>query len=189
MVTIDASVLVAADGNDETARDDSRELLRAVLRAHLEDAFLVRTIALHTASERQRMVNPRKAYPVDQGLITLYERTGREQRGRALETAVLLELVRRGYAVSYIRTADGWEVDFMAERVGGTPILVQVSQETNDESTREVRALASARGAIPWARAVLVTLDGSPPARALPDGLSWAPAAKWLVEAESAFMA
>lgn len=29
--------------------------------AHLEDAFLIRTVALHSASERQRMVNPRKA--------------------------------------------------------------------------------------------------------------------------------
>jgi uncharacterized protein len=32
--------------------------------AHLEDAFLIRTVAMHSASERQRMVNPRKAYPV-----------------------------------------------------------------------------------------------------------------------------
>ena len=37
--------------------------------AHLEDAFLVRTVAMESASERQRMVNPRKAYPVDPGLI------------------------------------------------------------------------------------------------------------------------
>ena len=29
--------------------------------SHLEDAFLVRTVAMHSASERQRMVNPRKA--------------------------------------------------------------------------------------------------------------------------------
>ena len=40
--------------------------------AHLEDAFLVRTVSLHTASERQRMVNPRKAYPIDPGLISRF---------------------------------------------------------------------------------------------------------------------
>ncbi len=72
--------------------------------AHLEDAFLLRTVAMHSASERQRMVNPRKAYPVDPGLIALYERSGREHKGRALETVVLLELERRGYEVSYLRT-------------------------------------------------------------------------------------
>ena len=38
--------------------------------AHLEDAFLVRTVSLHTAPERQRMVNPRQAYPIDPGLIS-----------------------------------------------------------------------------------------------------------------------
>jgi len=72
--------------------------------SHLEDAFLVRTVAMNSASERQRMVNPRKAYPVDTGLISLFERSGRTHQGRALETAVMLELERWGYEVSYVRT-------------------------------------------------------------------------------------
>ena len=67
---------------------------------YLEDAFLVRTVSLHTASERRRMVNPRKAYPVDPGLISLFARSGRSHHGHALETAVLLELERRGWEVS-----------------------------------------------------------------------------------------
>ncbi len=33
-----------------------------------EDAFLVRMVSMQSESERQRMVNPRKAYPVDPGL-------------------------------------------------------------------------------------------------------------------------
>lgn len=44
---------------------------------YLEDTFLVRVVALHTASERQRMVHPRRIYPVDPGLIPVYERSGR----------------------------------------------------------------------------------------------------------------
>ena len=47
------------------AKDTLHEYL-----GYLEDAFLVRTVSLHTASERRRMVNPRKAYPVDPGLIS-----------------------------------------------------------------------------------------------------------------------
>jgi hypothetical protein len=91
--------------------------------AHLEDAFLVRTVAMHSASERQRMVNPRKAYPVDSGLIALFERSGRTHQGRALETALLLELERRGYEVAYLRTTQGFEVDFLAQRPGEPPLL------------------------------------------------------------------
>jgi hypothetical protein len=44
-------------------------------------------IAINTAGELQRMVNPRKAYPVDPGLIPVYDRVGRANVGHALETA------------------------------------------------------------------------------------------------------
>ncbi len=151
---------------------------------HLEDAFLVRTITMHSTSERQRMVNPRKAYPIDPGLIPLFERTGREHRGRALETAVLLELERREYQVEWLRTRDGYEVDFFAERHGERPILIQVSLDTAADDTwdREVRALVAASAEHPGARAVLITLDGSPPSRALAAPLEWRAATEWLLE-------
>lgn len=152
--------------------------------AHLEDAFLVRTVAMHSASERQRMVNPRKAYPVDPGLIALFERSGREHHGRAFETAVMLELERRGWELAYLRTEAGWEVDFVAHRAGERPLLVQVCLESTQDETwaRELRALEAAAAANPRARAFLITLDARPPARPLPRGLEWVPAARWLLE-------
>lgn len=152
--------------------------------AFLEDSFLVRTVAMHSASERQRMVNPRKAYPVDTGLIALYERTGREHQGRALETAVLLELERRGYEVSYVRTDEGWAVDFLAHRAGETPLLIQVCLETGDDATwtREVRALEAAKAVHKAARPFLITLDAALPSKALPKVVTWVPAVRWLLE-------
>jgi uncharacterized protein len=129
------------------------------------------------------MVNPRKAYPVDPGLIALFERSGRTHHGRALETALLLELERRGCEVSYVRTADSFEVDFLAHRAGATPQLVQACLETEGDETwdRELRALHTAKAAHPDAEAWLVTLDAQPPQRPLPDGIRWAPAARWLL--------
>lgn len=62
---------------------------------YLEDCFLVRTVWLEPTSERQRLVNPRKAYPVDPGLIPVFDNVGRANTGHALETVVLLELERR----------------------------------------------------------------------------------------------
>ena len=152
--------------------------------AHLEDAFLVRTVAMESASERQRMVNPRKAYPVDPGLIALFERSGRTHTGRALETAVLLELERRGFETSYVRTAEGWEVDFFAQRAGERPLLVQVCLESEGEATwdRELRALQAAAAVHPRSRPFLVTLDAAPPTRPLPKGFAWAGASRWLLE-------
>ena len=151
--------------------------------AHLEDAFLVRTINLQTASERKRMVNPRKVYPVDPGLIPLYERSGRENLGHALETVVLLELERRGYEAAYVKTKEGGEVDFLATSPGKEPLLIQVSLEVREDETlkRETRSLVASAAEHPGAHPLLITCDSTPPAQ-LPEGVSWKTAAEWLLE-------
>jgi predicted AAA+ superfamily ATPase len=150
---------------------------------YLDDAFLVRSIWMHSASERQRMANPRKVYPVDSGLIALFERSGRQHRGLALETVVLLELERRGYDISYVRTPSGAEVDFLAHRAGDDPLLIQVSLETEGDATwdRELRALVEATPMFPDARALLITADAVTPMRPLPERVSWMPAVAWLL--------
>ena len=151
--------------------------------AHLEDAFLVRTVSLHTASERQRMVNPRKAHPIDPGLISLYERTGRANLGHALKTVVFLELERRGCEVDYVRTRDGYEVDFFACNPEGGATLIQVCTEVSEPATfeREVRALAGAAAEYKGARPLLLTFDTLPPRSPLPKPLRWQPAIAWLL--------
>jgi uncharacterized protein len=153
---------------------------------HLEDAFLVRLVRMHSVSERQRTLNPRKVYPIDTGLIPVYERASRENRGRSLETAVLLELERRQYEVGWVRAGD-LEVDFYAERPGDRPLLIQVSLDTTAATTwdREVRALTVVAATYPEARPVLLTLDPTPPARPLASPLEWRAASQWLLEAES----
>ncbi len=150
---------------------------------HLEDAFLVRTVSLYTASERQRMVNPRKAYPVDPGLIAVFERSGRANLGRALETAVLIELERRGADVHYVRTPSGYEVDFHAQLPDRSTWLLQVCTAVEEPATlaREVRALAEAALHYPAATPLLLTLESLPPAVTLPPNLRWQPAASWLL--------
>jgi hypothetical protein len=160
----------------------SKDTLHEYL-THLEDAFLIRTLSLHTSSERQRMVNPRKAYPVDPGLIPIYERSGRPNWGHALETAVFLELERRGFEMGYVRTPEGFEVDFLARSPGEPPLLVQVCADVLDPQTydREVRALAAAAGEYRSARALLVTLESTPPTPSLPPPLEWRCAADWLL--------
>ena len=160
----------------------SKDTLHEYL-AHLEDAFLVRTLWLHTTSERQRMVNPRKAYPVDPGLIPIYERSGRPNWGHALESAVFLDLERRGYEMGYVRTPQGFEVDFLARTPGEPPLLVQVCTDVHDPQTydRQVRALAAAAQEHRKAGALLITLESTPPSPSLPAPLQWRCAADWLL--------
>lgn len=153
------------------------------LLAHLEDCFLVRLVWMESSSERQRMVNPRKAYPVDTGLIPVFDRSGKSNLGHALETAVLIELERRHCAVTYVRTPEGYEVDFLARGPTGKTELIQVCADASDPATaeRELRALQAARTIHAGASGRLLTLtrDGVP--GAAPPGVTVQPAYEWLL--------
>jgi hypothetical protein len=159
------------------AKDTVHDLL-----AHLEDCFLVRTAWVSSPSERRRRVNPRKAYPVDPGLIPVFDRTGRRNVGHALETTVRIELERRGLEVSYVKTEEGYEVDFLTQATDGTSTLIQVCAEIDDPDTlaRETRALLAAAREHPDALLELVTLM---PERAgdVPAPISVRAAATWLL--------
>ena len=151
---------------------------------YLEDCFLVRIVWMESASERQRMVNPRKVYPVDPGLIPVFDRTGRANLGHALETAVLLELERQGREVTYVRTPKGYEVDFLARDATGGAELIQVCADLSDPATatRECQALSAAGKLFPRARQRLLTLtqDGLPADP--PGGAEMQSACEWLLQ-------
>ena len=150
---------------------------------YLEDAFLIRTVSLATESERRRMVNPRKAYPIDPGLIPVFDRSGRANRGHALETVVLLELERRGAEIAYVRTAAGFEVDFLARYPEGGEALIQVCADLDDPVTwqRETRALLNAAQEYRQATLHLISLEPDQWAE-LPPGITWRPATAWLLQ-------
>jgi uncharacterized protein len=160
----------------------SKDTLHQML-AYLEDCFLVRMVWMESSSERQRMVNPRKAYPVDSGLILLFDRTGRANLGHALETAVLIELERRHCAVTYVRTASGYEVDFLARAPDGREELIQVCADASDADTaeRETRALQEAGEQHPDARQYLLTATRDAlPVAAVP-GVTARTAYEWIL--------
>ena len=112
---------------------------------HLEDTFLFSGVFLDTPSERRRMVNPRKMYAADQGLVwACVPPGGNWGEGRALENAVHTELLRRGFEPCYGITANGYEIDFVVVRTDGQCLAIQVCAEADAPATleREVRALA-----------------------------------------------
>jgi uncharacterized protein len=123
----------------------AKDAVHAML-GHLLDAFLLSAVPLATESERRRNSNPRKLYPVDPGLIGAFDVSGRPNLGHALETVVLNELERRKAQVGYVKTDEGFEVDFHVRYPGGGAELIQVCADpTADRAIeRELRALAAA---------------------------------------------
>ena len=160
------------------ARDTVHQLL-----GYLDDCFLVRVVSMESSSERQRMVNPRKAYPVDPGLIPVFDASGRANLGHALETAVLIELERRRLDVTYVRTPQGYEVDFLARGPDRRPELIQVCAQLSDAAVlaRELRALEAAGERFPDAHKRLLTLDRDSLRGSLPDGVAAEPAWEWML--------
>ena len=155
----------------------------------LEDSFLIRLVPIDAASERKRQVNPRKVYPVDQGLIPAFDRSGKPNLGHALETAVLIELERRSCQVAYVRTKTGCEVDFLATSPQGEKIYIQVCSDLSagDVCKREFRSLTellSLRSKADFLLLTLTTADVSIGQKEAPPGVTVRPAWEWLLERE-----
>jgi predicted AAA+ superfamily ATPase len=159
----------------------AKDTLHAYL-GHLEDAFLIRALSVASESERRRMVNPRKVYPIDPGLIPVYDRSGKPNVGHALETCVLLELERRGAEVAYIRTEGGFEVDFLARYPDGKEDLIQVCADLDSAETREreTRALLEAADEYKRVSLRLITLQAETP-REMPKTITVHSAVAWLL--------
>jgi predicted AAA+ superfamily ATPase len=162
----------------------AKETLLALL-AHLEDAFLVFTIPVATRSERRQQVNPRKLYPCDPGLIPVYDRSGKSNLGHALETAVALELKRRGAELAYGWVEGEGEIDFVADFPAGDRRFIQVVWQMDDAKTlsRELRPFNNQKG-----DRLLLTGDyeGAVMAqKAAPTGVKVMPAWVWMLSTGS----
>jgi uncharacterized protein len=162
----------------------AKETLHAYL-SYLEDAFLVHTVSIASESEKQRQVNPRKVYPADMGLIPFFDRSNRANVGHALETAIAIELLRRRARLSYVKVADGFEVDFLAQYPDGSQELIQACASLDDKATqaREFRALQEASSTPSYVRTpkTVIVLD-IPPQLSVPRGIRVASAAEWFLE-------
>jgi predicted AAA+ superfamily ATPase len=132
------------------------------------------------------MVNPRKFYPIDPALIPLFDRTGRANRGHALETIVFLELERRRMEITYIRTPSGREVDFLVRDADNRTTLIQTCADMSDPETakREFQSLEEAGRIFPQARRMILTLTAEASRLEAPEGIAIEPAYSWILRKE-----
>jgi predicted AAA+ superfamily ATPase len=157
----------------------SKETLLAFLD-HLQDAFLVFAVPIFSRSERRRQVNPRKLYLADHALAAAFSPAEGLDRGHLLENIVACELVRTSREISYYKTREGFEVDFLATSYDGSERLIQVCADLSDAATRnrELRALECAHQERP--AAIPLLLCGEEPPPGTKSGLRIEPLWKWL---------
>ena len=159
----------------------SRDTLHRFL-GYLVDCFLVRIVSMESKSERQRMVNLRKAYPIDSGLVSVFDRTAPHHVSRSLRTAVLAELERRGLEVTYVGTPHG-DVNFLARRDSGEAELIHCPEDGGDATAAcEYRALAWAGDEFPDVPRRLLVRHRGRERGDLPPGVKVQWAGEWLLQ-------
>lgn len=149
----------------------------------MEDAFLVFTVPVASRSERRQQVNPRKLYVADHSLSAAFTAAKGADRGHHLENLVACELLRHGMSLSYVKTTQGHEVDFLATAPDGGTQLIQVASDLGKAETfeREVRSLLGAAAEFPEAKKVLIAESQPPRGQAIPNDVELVPAWRWLL--------
>ncbi len=155
-----------------------------VMLDYLVDAFLINIISLATESIRKRNTNPKKIYPADPGLIHAFDISGRSNTGRALETAVFVELQRRGAEIGYVKTEEGFEVDFFVRFPEKEEALIQVCADVSSEQTlnRELRALEAGSRLFPRAKSIMIVLSLQQAIGLSTKGVRVVPAYQWFLQ-------
>ncbi len=132
---------------------------------YLQQAYLLFPVEFFSSSEKVRGQNYRKIYAVDWALADAVVPAEGVHPTRQFENMVYLELRRRGYGVSYYRTRQGYEINFVATDRKGTAgsgrHLFQVCYSLSDPDVREreLRALGKAASHLEAESCRVITLN------------------------------
>lgn len=114
--------------------------------SHLEDCYLLFTVPKFDYSLKKQLVNPKKVYAVDNGLVAANSASFSVDKGRALENQVFLDLKRAGKEVYYFKGSNGSkECDFVVKEKNKITAAIQVCLELNEDNVeRETSGLLEA---------------------------------------------
>lgn len=128
--------------------------------SHLELSYLVSFLPMFSHSTKAQLINPRKVYAIDLGLVNIISNTMTEDLGRKLENLIFLHL-RRKYTELYYFDEKG-ECDFIAMKNGSVEELVQVCYElTPDNLKRELNGLQQAMRFFNLSKGTIVTFSNT----------------------------
>jgi predicted AAA+ superfamily ATPase len=128
--------------------------------SYLELSYLVSFLPKYSHSTKAQLINPRKVYAIDPGLVDVVSNTMTEDLGRKLENIIYLHL-RRKYKELYYFDEKG-ECDFVALAHGKVVELVQVCYDLNpDNIKREIHGLQQAMRFFGLSQGVIITFNNS----------------------------
>lgn len=129
---------------------------------YFSQAYLLFFVPQFSFSIKRRQKALKKVYGVDTGLLAAVSLSYSADWGRMLETAVFLELKRRGHEVFYYKTAANQEVDFVYKD-GKNLTPLQICWDLDNEKTkkRETSSLTSARKELKTDKGFILTAESA----------------------------
>jgi len=110
----------------------------------LEDAYLVSFVPKFSYSLKNQIINPKKIYLIDSGIIKVASTTFTDNKGHLLENLIYLELRRQGKEIYYFNENKA-ECDFVVMKNGKFEQVIQVCYELQTENReREIKGLKEA---------------------------------------------
>ena len=150
--------------------------------AYLREAFFIIGADKFSYSPRQRVMNPKKIYLMDQGFIALTDDFS-ENKGRVLENVVAIELYRRRQTFNYYKNRR--ECDFIVRDAEGVNLqAIQVCWTlTAGNRERELRGLLAAMEELSIRQGLILTYDEEESLPASPDQqIAVMPVWEWLIK-------
>jgi uncharacterized protein len=130
---------------------------------YMEDAFMFFCVQYYSLSEKIRRCNYTKVYSIDWKLADTICAGGNIDITRQFENMIYLELRRQQLKISYFKTRDGFEVDFVttSKKGGSSPDLYQVCYDISASEVleRELRAIEKSYIYLNAASATIITLE------------------------------
>jgi predicted AAA+ superfamily ATPase len=144
---------------------------------YARSAFLFFLVYPYSRKVKERNTKP-KLYVSDSGLLGLFE----SARGKKLENAIFVELIRRGANVHYFKTASE-DVDFVLTEENRACELIQVCYSLNDPATyaREINSLLGAGDKLNCGKLTVVTFNEEKAIERNGEVVKVIPAWKWLL--------
>ncbi len=124
--------------------------------AYLEDSYLLHLIPKFDYSHRKQLVNPKKVYAIDTGLVNVNSASFSDDSGRLLENMIYLQLRRRYKDIFYF--SGKGECDFVAFEKGNMQTAIQVCYQLNaDNLDRELNGMVEALDFFKVSEGLLIT--------------------------------
>jgi len=128
--------------------------------SYFANAYLFFFVPVFSYSQKVQLVNPRKIYVADNGMIEVNSLSFGSDNGRLLENMVYLQLRRMKNKICYFSGKK--ECDFVVFDKGKLPELYQVCIKLDEDNTgREVDGLAEAMDFFSLTKATIISRDQS----------------------------